>query len=153
MSALLAKNGLKVALSLWLLSLALPAVSGDGRTLLGGELLMSGFLTMLVFPVWLGMPFHFLAWISNFAFFWAAIDLAAPKSMAPIVRTQVVLGFALFVNLLVGLLFGWPNSKGPTTGLLANPGYWCWIAAFGISFWTAILARPIHENEESTSQG
>jgi hypothetical protein len=80
MNALLAKNGLKVALSLWLLSLALPAVSGDGRTLLGGEP-DERFPAHPCVPVWLGMPFHFLAWISNFAFFWA-IDLTAPKSMA-----------------------------------------------------------------------
>ncbi len=147
--SLLASHGLKIAFGMWVISLVMPTGLNpeiENGYESGFAFLQQGFIAMVMWIAFVfGYPLHFLAWVSNFALFWCAIELTAPKSAAPIRRAKIILALALCVDLAIGFVFGWPNASGygAIPKLLGSPAYWCWIAAFATAFWTAIVTIPI----------
>jgi hypothetical protein len=117
----------KLAVAAWFVSLALPTLQGEREVMLGYEVLLKGAWTMAYIFI---VPFHALSWTTNFLFFhqlWRVTTSGAEGAEPP---NQAAIGGAFLLNFFVGLTFGGVKGSASMHGLMANPGFYVWLASF-----------------------
>lgn len=125
-----------LALASWLASLILPTLPTPdignlpGTPLRGAYLLAKSVVMALYLPHSIGYPLHLLSLASNVVF---ARELVA---LVPRWRHRFgpwspwLLLTLVLVNVYVGLRTLRPDGQVPLPGLLSQPGYFVWLAAF-----------------------
>lgn len=134
-----------IAIALWLLSLALPTLQLQGGGTQAGYQLLGTSGALLPMALLL-LPFSALmvaSWLSNLLFVFEIWHLcrrtAGPRN------TPLALLAALFaVNVLMG--FHWAGSSLlplHSMGLLALPGYYCWLLSFAVLGCARLQETPL----------
>ncbi len=136
----------RLALVLWLASLILPTLPTPdignlpGTPLRGAYLLAKSVVMALYLPHSIGYPLHLLSLASNLVFFRELLTLV-PRWRGRFGLWSPWLLLALvFVNVYVGLRTLRPDGQVPLPGVLSQPGYFVWLAAFavlGAAAWAA----------------
>ncbi len=126
----------RLALVLWLASLILPTLptpdigSLPGTPLRGAYLLAKSVVMALYLPHSIGYPLHLLSLVSNVVFLRELLTLV-PRWRGRFGLWSPWLLLALvFVNVYVGLRTLRPDGQVPLPGVLSQPGYFVWLAAF-----------------------
>lgn len=136
----------RLALVLWLASLILPTLPTPdignlpGTPLRGAYLLAKSVVMALYLPHSIGYPLHLLSLVSNVVFLRELLTLV-PRWRGRFGLWSPWLLLALvFVNVYVGLRTLRPDGQVPLPGVLSQPGYFVWLAAFavlGAAAWAA----------------
>lgn len=136
-----------LALGLWLLSLILPTLPTPdignlpGTPLRGAYLLAKSVVMAMYLPHAIGYPLHLLSLASNVVFLRELLGLVPRWRQRFGLWSPWVLGGAVLVNAYVGLRTLWPQGQVPLPGVLSQPGYFVWLAAFGVLWGAACWAR------------
>ena len=126
----------RLALCLWLLSLLLPTLPTPdignlpGTPLPGAYLLAKSVVMALYLPHSIGYPLHLLSLASNALFLRELLTLAPRWRHRFGVWAPWALSAVVCVNAYVGLRTLRPDGQVPLPGLLSQPGYFVWLAAF-----------------------
>lgn len=145
----------RLALVLWLASLILPTLPTPdignlpGTPLRGAYLFAKSVVMALYLPHSIGYPLHLLSLASNVVFFRELLTLVPRRRDRFGLWSPWVLLAMVFVNVYVGLRSLRPDGQVPLPGVLSQPGYFVWLAAFGvlglaacIALWRGGGARP-----------
>lgn len=133
------------ALGLWLLSLWLPTLptpdigTMPGTPLPGAYLLAKSVVMALYLPQSIQYPLHLLSLAGNVVFFRELLTLW-PRWQG---RLRLWPAWWLGALVLSHVHVGWrtlsPEGQVPLPGLLSQPGYFVWVAAFALLFVAACL--------------
>ena len=145
----------RLALVLWLASLILPTLPTPdignlpGTPLRGAYLFAKSVVMALYLPHSIGYPLHLLSLASNVVFFRELLTLVPRWRDRIGLWSPWLLLAMVFVNVYVGLRSLRPDGQVPLPGVLSQPGYFVWLAAFGvlglaacIALWRGGGARP-----------
>lgn len=136
-----------IALGLWLLSLWLPTLPtpsiGDasGTPLRGAYLLAKSLVMALYLPQSIQYPLHLLSLAGNVVFLRELLALVPRWQGRWRVPSAWVMASLLAVNVHVGLRTLHPDGQVPLPGVLTQPGYFVWLAAFAL-LWLAACCQP-----------
>lgn len=126
----------RLALVLWLASLILPTLPTPdignlpGTPLRGAYLLAKSVVMALYLPHSIGYPLHLLSLASNVVFLRELLTLVPRWRHRFALWSPWVLLMLVFVNAYVGLRSLRPDGQVPLPGVLSQPGYFVWLAAF-----------------------
>lgn len=136
-----------MALGLWLLSLWLPTLPtpsiGEtaGTPLPGAYLLAKSLVMALYLPQSILYPLHLVSLLGNVVFLRELLALL-PRWQG---RWRVWPAWALGALVLCHVHVGWrtlsPDGQVPLPGVLSQPGYFVWLAAF-VLIWLAAWCQP-----------
>lgn len=134
-----------IALGLWLLSLWLPTLptpsigSTPGTPLPGAYLLAKSVVMALYLPQSIQYPLHLFSLAGNVVFFRELLTLW-PRWQG---RLRPWPAWLLGALVLSHVHVGWrtlsPEGQVPLPGLLSQPGYFVWLASFGLMTSAACL--------------
>lgn len=131
-----------LALVLWLASLILPTLptpdigSLPGTPLRGAYLLVKSLAMALYLPHSIQYPLHLLSLATNVVFLRELLALVPRWRSRLTLWSPWWLAAACYVNAYVGLRTLRPDGQVPLGGVLSQPGYFVWMAAFGV-LWLA----------------
>lgn len=134
-------------MGLWLLSLWLPTLPtppiGDaaGTPLRGAHLLAKSLVMALYLPHSVHYPLHLLSLAGNLVFLRELLALLPRWQGRWHVPSAWLVASLLAVNVHVGLRTLHPEGQVPLPGVLTQPGYFVWLAAFGL-LWLAACCQP-----------
>ncbi len=135
----------RLALLLWLASLILPTLPTPdignlpGTPLRGAYLFAKSVVMALYLPQSIGYPLHLLSLASNVVFLRELLTLVPRWRQRFGLWSPWLLAAMVFVNVYVGVRTLRPDGQVPLPGLLSQPGYFVWLAAFGL-MWAAAFA-------------
>ena len=119
----------RLALLLWLASLALPTATGhDGRLLFGYEFLAGALAASLFVPFSLAYPVQLASVWSNYLVLREGVRQLQRKESTGSVPYALVLLLACLVN--ANVAFMKVNNVPLHPGLLSLPGYYVWLSSF-----------------------
>lgn len=136
-----------IALGLWLLSLWLPALptpaigATPGTPLPGAYLLAKSLVMALYLPQSIQYPLHLLSLAGNVVFVRELLALVPRWQGRWRVPSAWLMASLLAVNVHVGLRTLHPDGQVPLPGVLTQPGYFVWLAAFAL-LWLAACCQP-----------
>lgn len=136
-----------IALGLWLLSLWLPTLPtpsiGDvaGTPLPGAYLLAKSVVMALYLPQSILYPLHLVSLAANVVFIRELLALVPRWQGRWRVPSAWLMASLLAVNVHVGLRTLHPDGQVPLPGVLTQPGYFAWLAAFAL-LWLASCCQP-----------
>jgi hypothetical protein len=136
-----------IALGLWLLSLWLPTLPtpaiGDaaGTPLRGAYLLAKSVVMALYLPHSIHYPLHWLSLAGNLLFLRELLALLPRWQGRWRMPSPWWLACLIAVHGHVGLRTLHPEGQVPLPGVLTQPGYFVWLAAF-VLLWLAACVQP-----------
>lgn len=132
----------RLALALWLASLILPTLPTPdignlpGTPLRGAYLFAKSLVMAFYLPQSIGYPLHLLSLASNVLFLRELLTLVPRWRHRFALWSPWLLAAMCYVNVYVGLRTLRPDGQVPLPGVLSQPGYFVWLAAFGV-MWAA----------------
>ena len=142
----------KIALALWILSLALPAAeTNKGDLLFGYHILGKSFL--LAFFGITSFPLHSISAFTNLIFIkeiHSFIFSFASQSHPPMQGTAIIAG-ALAVNIYITGHAAFSNHP-ISFGTLLHPAHYVWLSSFAILFAASILKTKADSSNSETSK-
>ena len=135
------------ALGLWLLSLWLPALPtpaiGDapGTPLPGAYLLAKSLVMALYMPQSIHYPLHLISLAGNVVFLRELLALLPRWQGRWPVWPAWMMGALVLSHVHVGWRTLGPEGQVPLPGILSQPGYFVWLAAF-VLIWLAAWRQP-----------
>ncbi len=146
----------RLALVLWLASLILPTLPTlptpdignlPGTPLRGAYLFAKSVVMALYLPHSIGYPLHLLSLASNVVFLRELLTLAPRWRGRFGLWSPWLLLAMVFVNAYVGLRTLRPDGQVPLPGVLSQPGYFVWLAAFGVLCLAAGVSKRAQQRQ------
>lgn len=137
----------RVALGLWLLSLWLPTLptpaigTTPGTPLPGAYLLAKSLVMALYMPQSIHYPLHLISLAGNVVFLRELLALLPRWQGRWPVSPAWMMGALVLSHVHVGWRTLGPEGQVPLPGILSQPGYFVWLAAF-VLIWLAAWRQP-----------
>jgi hypothetical protein len=140
-----------LAVFLWGISFVLPTIAAKyGGSELGIQVFLRGLASLLYLFMFIFVPLHLLAFLSNVLMIRAIITLISGRRRREEWTPPIAITVMFGVNAALAMTaYGPPEANALLPGLLVRPGYYVWLLSFFILLIASYIEDDVMEPSRS----